>query len=509
MPFASAVIMNYHTTALIYGLHTFDFLVIVVYLFCITVVGIYMSRKVKTMGDYFLGGRKFGKFLTTARDFGLSTSTDVPVVVVGKSYTIGLAGAWYTLINIVATPFFWLIRPWFRRMRIYTMGDFCQMRLGNTFGCFYSLFALLTTSLTMGLILKGTSSAVVGVTGNAAPSSIIVLIMAVLFILYGAGGGQYAAVFTDAFQAFFIIILSVLLVPFCVVKAGGFVAIIKAINNPDFFKLVTSSNNEVTGCFIAVTALVTFTATMGTPTIATVIGKTEWETRIGMSAGNLLKRICTVAWAFSGIFFFAIHPGLNNPDQIFGIAIANILPIGLIGLMTGAMMASAMSACEGTMVLAGAYFIENFYKQIVIGKSEKHYLLISRVASVICAVSGILFALAFPTLVDLLKYAWVVPSFIGMIIWASLAWRRVNRYSALATAIVTFSSQFICAYVYKFSFVTTALIYLSLGWLTLIVVSLITPREPQEKLDEFYALLHTPVGQEDRLKYAQVNILHY
>jgi hypothetical protein len=44
---------------------------------------------------------------------------------------------------------------------------------------------------------------------------------------------------------------------------------------------------------------------------------------------------------------------------------------------------------------------------------------------------------------------------------------------------------------------------------TLIVVSLLTPREPQDKLDEFYALLHTPIGQEDRLKYAEVPILHY
>lgn len=494
---------------MILGLHFWDLIVIVVYLLTITGIGMYTAKKVKTVGDFFLGGRKFGKFLTTTRDFGLATSTDEPVVVVGKSYSIGLAGVWYTLINMVATPFFWLIRPWFRRMRLYTMGDFCQMRLGGSFGYFYSLFALLTTALTMGLILKGTSSAVVGVTGGVVPLWVVVLIMAVLFVLYGAGGGQYAAVFTDAFQAFFIIVLSVLLIPFCVIRAGGFAAISKTINNPNFFNLITNSDNEVTGCFIAVTALVTFTATMGSPTVATVIGKTEWETRIGMSGGTLLKRLCTIAWAFSGMFFFAVHPGLTNPDQVFGTAIANLLPIGLVGLMTAAMMATAMSCCEGNMVIAGAYFLENFYKRLIIGKSEKHYLFVGRVASVFCAASGIFFALVFPTLVDLLKYAWVVPSFVGMVIWAALAWRRVNRYSAWATSIVTFTAQLICAYGFKLSFISTALIYLSLGWATLIVVSLITPREPQEQLDEFYALLHTPIGQEDRLKYAEVTILHY
>jgi Na+/proline symporter len=351
---------------------------------------------------------------------------------------------------------------------------------------------------------------VVGVTGQAVPLWAEVLVMAVLFVLYGVASGQYTAVFTDAFQAFFIIVLSVLLIPFCIAKASGLAAIARTINNPDYFTLITRSDSEVAGTFVLITALVTLNATMGNPNVATIIGKTEWETRMGMTNGMLLKRFCTVAWTFSGVFFLAVYPGMkNNPDQLFGTAIATILPVGVVGLMTAAMMAAAISCCEGYMVIASAYFLENFYKRVISGRTEKHYLLMSRVASVACAASGIYFALAFPTLVDLLKYAWVVPSFVGMVIWASLAWRRVNRYSAWATAIITFIIQYWCAYIQEYSFVRTAIIYLSVGWVTLIVVSLITPREPQEKLDEFYALLHTPIGKEDTLKYAQVPILHY
>ena len=494
---------------MILGLNFWDMLVVVVYLLTITGIGMYTARKVKTVGDFFLGGRKFGKLLTAARDFGIGTSTDEPVVVVGQSYTIGLAGVWYTLINMVATPFYWLIRPWFRRMRLFTIGDFCQMRFGGSFGYFYSIFGLLLTAVTIGLILKGTSAAVVGVTGSAVPPWVVVLVMALLFLLYGAAGGQYAAVFTNVFNAFFIIVLSVLLIPFCVVKAGGFTPIARAVNNASFFDLFGTSAGEVTGAFIVVTALVTLTAAMGNPNVATVIGKTEWETRMGITHGMLLKRFCTVAWAFSGIFFLALNSNVKVPDQVFGTAIATILPIGLIGLMVAAMMATAMSCCQGYMVIAGAYFLENFYKRLLAGKSEKHYLFVSRIASVVCAVAGIMFALVFPTLVDLLKYAWVVPSFVGMTIWASLAWRRINRYSAWATAIVTFVTQLICAYYFKMNFVPMCIIYMSVGWVTLIVVSLLTPREPQDKLDEFYALLHTPIGQEDKLKYAAVPILHY
>ena len=86
---------------------------------------------------------------------------------------------------------------------------------------------------------------------------------------------------------------------------------------------------------------------------------------------------------------------------------------------------------------------------------------------------------------------------------------RFIAHGAGATVIVTASTQAVCTYVLKLPFATTALIYLVVGYTTLISVSLLIPRKPEEKLDEFYALLHTPIGQEDRLKYARVKILHY
>ena len=492
-----------------FGFNIWDLFIIILYLLTITSIGMYTVRKVKTVGDFVLGGRKFGKFFTTVRDFGLGTSTDEPVIVVGQSYAIGLAGMWYSLINIVSTPFYWLIRPWLRRMRIYTMGDFCEMRFGSKYGYFYSFAGVLKSTLQLGIVLKGAASVVAGISGGILPVWVIVLVMAALFILYGAAGGQYAGIITDSFQAFFIITLSFLLVPFCVVKAGGFTVISNSLPK-SFFQLVGHTGmSEMTGFFVLMAAIINLNGSVGNPNAATVIGKTEWETRIGMVNGMLLKRLCTIAWAFSGVFFAVVHPGIFNHDQVLGTAIASVFPVGLVGLMTGAMMVTAMSCCVGFMVIAGTYFMENFYKRITPDKNEKHYLLVNRLASVGCASLGVFFALVFPTLVDLLKYAWVVPSFVGMAIWGSLAWRRTNRYGAWVAVIGMAITQAVCAYGFKLPFAVTAVIYLSIGYISLITVSLLTPREPQERLDEFYALLHTPIGQEDRLRYAQVPILHY
>ena len=81
-------------------------------------------------------------------------------------------------------------------------------------------------------------------------------------------------------------------------------------------------------------------------------------------------------------------------------------------------------------------------------------------------------------------------------------------HGAWVAVVVTASTQAVCTYVLKLPFATTVSIYLVVGYTT-ISISLLIPRKPEEKLDEFYALLHTPIGQEDRLKYARVKILHY
>jgi predicted exporter len=52
-----------------------------------------------------------------------------------------------------------------------------------------------------------------------------------------------------------------------------------------------------------------------------------------------------------------------------------------------------------------------------------------------------------------------------------------------------------------------ALLYLPLGFISLIAASLLTKPEADEKLNNFYALLHTPVGEEYKLKEAGVPVM--
>jgi len=50
-------------------------------------------------------------------------------------------------------------------------------------------------------------------------------------------------------------------------------------------------------------------------------------------------------------------------------------------------------------------------------------------------------------------------------------------------------------------------VYLPIGFLVFIVTGFLTKQEPQSQLDKFYTLLHTPVGEEHRLKEQNIDIM--
>ena len=78
-----------------FGLTPLDFVILLAYLLGVTVLGVWVSRTVKNMGDYFLGGRKFGHAFMMMHNFATSTHSTQAVVVASRTYSVGLSGIWY------------------------------------------------------------------------------------------------------------------------------------------------------------------------------------------------------------------------------------------------------------------------------------------------------------------------------------------------------------------------------------------------------------------------------
>ena len=64
---------------------------------------------------------------------------------VSATARVGLGGIWYQWMWLFSTPFYWLIAPIMRRLRVTTTGDFFRIRYGKSLEMLYALVALFTS----------------------------------------------------------------------------------------------------------------------------------------------------------------------------------------------------------------------------------------------------------------------------------------------------------------------------------------------------------------------------
>ncbi len=502
------------------GLHIADILVLGLYLAGITVIGIWAARRIKNIADFFMP-RRFGKVMMITHAFGTGTHSDQAVSVASKSFTNGLSGIWYQWLWLFATPFYWLIAPVMRRFRAITTADVFEARFSTSVAMLFAVVGMLNLSINIGVMLKGAGAVIDASTSGLVSSNVAIAAMTVMFVTYGIAGGLSAAIITDFIQGVLTVVFSFVLLPFILNAVGGLQGIHEAINDPGMLSLVAPA--EIGFFYITVIAfnglvgIVTQPHTMGN----CAAGKTEMEGRVGWMFGNFVKRVCTVAWCLTGLGAVVYFAGRDvEPDHIFGLVAAEFLPKishGILGLFLAALLASVMSSCDSFMIASSGLFTKNIYKRLLPGRNAKHYVFVARAASLIIVAGGVIFAYRLEGVVAGLELFWKISPMMGIAFWLGLFWRRTTAAGAWASTLTAFGVWWLTtqelfiswlgslsmAESLTFIFVKDGVpevylpwqmvFYLSAGTIVGIVVSLFTRPVPEEKLDNFYALVRTPV----------------
>src|SRR5690625_999298 len=497
---------------IVLGIALVDWLVLLLYLAVITAIGLYSHRAVKSTGDYFMGGRRFGKILMVTQAFSSGTRTDQAVAVMGASSQIGLAGIWYQWLYIFTSAFFWIIAPIYRRMRYITIGDFFERRFSPSMGAAYAFVGLIYFAMNIGIVLKATGITIEAMSGGAISTNAAVLGMMLFFLMYGLLGGLVAAVTTQFVQSLFILLLSFLLIPFALANAGGISGVREAVPS-EMFSLFAGS--EVTVFFVVMAVINALVGVVVQPHHMAIngAGKDEISCRTGWTYGNIVKRFATLGWAVTGIFLAAIFPFLatatgTEREAAFGVAVVSLLPAGFVGLMFAAIVAAGVAVCNSFMVAGSALFTRNFYVRYFRAESdERHLLRVGRLASAGVVVVGVVVALYIPTVVDGLLMIWRIMAFLGVAFWVGIVWRRANRYGAWASMVTAAVIAFVLETM-GVGFAAQVAVYLPASLLVMIVASLLTPSEDEGRLNAFYSLLRTPVGHERRLVDSGIEMLH-
>jgi Na+/proline symporter len=510
----------------ILGLKLIDLAVIVGYFAVVMGLGFWASRRVHTDEDFFLGGRRFGKGLLVMHWLCTGTHSEMAVQVAGAAARVGLGGIWYQWMYLFSTPFYWLIAPMVRRLRVVTTGDFFRIRYGRSLELVYSLVAMLYLVLSIALLLRGAGAAIAGATGGAVATRESVLVLSVLFATYVMAGGLVAAAYTDFLQGTMIIVLSVMLVPVGLEAIGGIRVLGQTLGPAMLSVTAPPGAREGDPLFVAALSILGLVGIVAQPHVMTSTGsgKTETEARVGMCYGNFIKRFLTIAWAFTGlvalVYFPDVFAGLDPAsdagkaasETLFGRAVQELLGDGWRGLMIACIVAGVTSA-ETFMVVGSGVFTRNFYVHLNPTAGPDRRLWVGRAASGVILAGGILAAQAAGSVTDLVLWSVQVIGLLGPAVWLGVTWRRANSAGACASlavgVIVWVLTSLPAARVAGWPIVEPAvalvaqlgkpaqlLLVLAAQLVVLVTVSLLTKPQPADWLDPFFARLHTPVGRE-------------
>jgi Na+/proline symporter len=466
------------------GIHPLDLLVVVVYLVAVVVIGHRASKAVATEEGFFLAGRKLGKFYQFFLMFGNATEPQGAVSTASLVFQRGVTGVWFAFQTVFMNPYFWFMNTWFRRVRLVTVADLFEDRLGSRgLSKFYAVFqvAVACALLGFGNFTAYTIASSVAVKpearwtaadrasvadhaqlaqleararagrlpANLQPqlatlrdrqargelhSFITVLPPLPFYVLFATVigayivlGGMAAAAVNEALQGILIIVFSVLLIPTGLHAIGGWGELAHRVPRGMMDLFAGEGGSPLFIFAVLVAGLVQL---HGLPHNMGIYGsaKNEFAARFGGVAGAYMKRFMIILWAFAGLIAIALfgRNGLADPDAVWGVMSNRLLGPGLIGLMLAGVIAGTMSTLAAKALAMSSLFVRNVYRHARPGATQAQGIAIARWVVVAVLGLGIGSALAVHDMETLIKIVLTINVPFGAAVILMFFWRRLT-----------------------------------------------------------------------------------
>lgn len=493
-----------------------------VYLFGMIIVGALFSKKNETAGDFYLGGRKLGPFVTAMSAEASDMSSWLLMGLPGVAYLSGIADAAWTAIGLaIGTYINWLIVA--KRIRIYTYKAKNSITIPDFFTNRYrdqdkkNILMLIAAAVIIIFFIPYTASGFSAcgklfATLFGVNYQLAMVVSAVIIILYTCLGGFSAASTTDFIQSIVMSIALVIVVIFGVNVAGGMDAVMANANALPGYLSLTAMHDSASGTATSY-GFITICSTLawgfgyfGMPHILLRFMAIEDENKLPMArrVGSIWVIISMAVAIFIGVVGYSVSkvgavPVLagSNSETII-VEIAKLLSENgiafacLAGVILAGILASTMSTADSQLLAASSSVSENILKGFFgIKLSEKMTVVVARICLVIIAVIGIFLA-ADPnsSVFGIVSFAWAgFGAAFGPVVLTALFWKRSNMYGALAGMISGGAMVFIWKYLVRplggawniYELLPAFLVALA----AIVIVSLLTPAPSKEIQDEF------------------------
>jgi SSS family solute:Na+ symporter len=386
-----------------------DYAVVVASLVLLLAIGGAFTRQQRETTDFFLARRRIPwwaaclSFLAT--EISAVTIIAVPATAYRENWEYAQFFIGSSLAKFVVALLF---IPAFYRYNCVTIYEFLAHRFGTASQVTASIFFFISRLLGSGVRLMAACVAVAVLMGWPVWPTIV--LFSLVSIVYIALGGVKAVVWTNVFQAAMFLVGGGLTVAFLVSQIdGGVVAMYRtaaeagrlnvinwgpAPGDADFWPRVLSDPSIV---WLAVlNGIVGSTAAFGTDhdlmqRLLTVETRKQSQRTLAVTPLGTLVTLAIYLSIGAGLFtYYAQHPtaGLPRPDEIFPFFIRTAMPEVLRGVMLAAIVLASIDSPLGSL---SASFVTDIYRPLLVrGRSEAHYLRVSRGAVV---VFGVLLAL--------------------------------------------------------------------------------------------------------------------
>ena len=498
-------------------LENIDWLIISAFFVISLLIGIIVSKKSgKDVTEFFLSGRKMPWWLLGISMVATTFSADTPNLVTDIVRTNGVAGNWVWwafLLTGMLTVFIYA-KLW-RRSKVLTDLEFYELRYSGKGAAFLRGFrAFYLGAVFNVLIMASVCLAGIKIGGALLGLSPIetLLISCGITVIYSSIGGLRGIIITDFFQ-FILAMLATFWAAYEIVSLPQIQGLNNLLNHPDVIpKLSLIPDIADRDLFIAVFIIplaVQWWAVWypgAEPGGGGYIAQRMLSAKDEKNAiwATLLFNFMHYAvrpwpWILIALASIVVYPNIESlqqafPNTIVGNDLAypamiSFLPSGLLGLLVASLIAAFMSTISTHLNWGSSYLVHDFYRRFYVkNKSEKHYVFMGRVFTVLLMILSAFFALFLNNSLQAFGIILQIGAGTGLIFILRWFWYRINVYSELTAMIVSFlvALGFEFLFPNNLSVEEKLIIGVTITTICWFAVTLITPPSNIETLQNFY-----------------------
>lgn len=495
---------------------------IVLYMVMMISIGFAVAGKNKTSGDFFLGGRKLGPFVTAMSAEASDMSGWLLMGLPAVALMGGLAEASWTAIGLaIGTYVNWLIVA--KRLRVYshkidafTLPDFFAKRFGDKSKILTSVAAIFIIIFFIPYTASGFSacgklfSALFGMDYVTA-----MIISAVVIIVYCTLGGFLAASTTDFIQSIIMTIALFVVIGFGEGAVKGFGNVFANVQSlPGYLDLfkgfdVSSGTTGSYGALPVASTLAWGLGYFGMPHVLLRFMAIEDKNKLKTSrrVASIWVTISMAVAVLIGVIGYSlmksgIIPTYANSSaaETIIVDIAKVIsnygyvPAFVGGVILAGILASTMSTADSQLLAAASAVSQNLLQETFgIKLSQKKSMILARLSVVVISIIAVFLARNPDSSVfRIVSFAWAgFGAAFGPVVLAALFWKRANKWGAIAGMVAGGATVFIWKFVVRVQFADTILnIYELLpafivGLIAIVIVSLLT-KAPEKEIGETF-----------------------